>query len=167
MSGVLIARRTGELVELDFPSRPVRSAAPPAMDALIGALGIKPRFVGSSEEDILIEAADEAAVRSMEPDFATLRSLPARGVIVTSRSADPRFDFVSRFFAPAVGVNEDPVTGSSHCVLTPFWSQRLGKASMTAYQASARGGVLEVRLEGDRVRIAGRAVTVIKGRLSA
>jgi PhzF family phenazine biosynthesis protein len=167
LSGILAARRAGERIELDFPSRPVRNAAPPAMEALIGALGIKPVFVGSSEEDILIEAADEAAVRSLEPDFATLRSLPARGVIVTSRSDDARFDFVSRFFAPAVGVDEDPVTGSSHCVLTPFWAQRLGKASLTAYQASARGGVLEVRLDGDRVRIAGRAVTVIKGKLLA
>jgi PhzF family phenazine biosynthesis protein len=120
-----------------------------------------------SAEDTLIEVADEETVRSLAPDFTALKSLPARGVIVTSRSADARFDFVSRFFAPAVGINEDPVTGSAHCVLTPFWSQRLGKASMTAYQASSRGGVLKVRLDNDRVRIAGRAVTVIRGELAA
>jgi predicted PhzF superfamily epimerase YddE/YHI9 len=104
-------------------------------------------------------------VRSIKPDFATLRSLPARGVIVTSRSSDKRFDFVSRFFAPAVGVDEDPVTGSSHTVLVPYWAKRLGRTSFTASQASARGGVLYLRLEGDRVRIAGSAVTVIRGEI--
>jgi PhzF family phenazine biosynthesis protein len=167
LSGLLTARRDGELIELNFPSRPVNSRPPAWAEAVVGALGIKPSFIGMSAEDILIEAADEEAVRGVQPDFATLKALPARGVIVTSRSSDPRFDFVSRFFAPAVGVPEDPVTGSSHCVLTPFWAQRLGKASMTAYQASERGGVLELRLDGDRVRIAGRAVTVIKGELTA
>jgi PhzF family phenazine biosynthesis protein len=166
LSGLLTARRDGDLIELNFPSRPVRPQPPDWAEAVVGALGVKPSFIGMSAEDILIEVADEQAVRSLEPDFAVLRSLPARGVIVTSRSADARFDFVSRFFAPAVGVNEDPVTGSSHCVLTPFWSQRLGKASMTAYQASHRGGVLELRLDGDRVRIGGRAVTVIKGEIT-
>jgi PhzF family phenazine biosynthesis protein len=167
LSGRLTARRDGDLIELDFPSRPVQPKLPAWIDSVVGVLGFKPLFVGMSAEDILIEAADEGTVRSVEPDFALLRSLPARGVIVTSRSADPQFDFVSRFFAPAVGVSEDPVTGSSHCVLTPFWAQRLGKASMTAYQASARGGVLYVRLDNDRVRIAGRAVTVIRGQLVA
>jgi PhzF family phenazine biosynthesis protein len=167
LSGLLTARRQGPEIELNFPSRPVNSQPPDWAEAVVGALGIKPSFIGMSAEDILIEAADEEAVRTVEPDFATLRSLPARGVIVTSRSSDPNFDFISRFFAPAVGVDEDPVTGSSHCVLTPFWAQRLGKAAMTAYQASARGGVLRVRLDGDRVRIAGRAVTIIHGELAA
>ena len=168
LSGLLTARRDGELIELNFPARPVQPQPPAWAEAVVGALGIRPAFIGMSAEDILIEAADEATVRSLEPDLTTLRSLPARGVIVTSRSSDPRFfDFVSRFFAPAVGVDEDPVTGSSHCVLVPFWARRLGKASMTAFQASARGGVLELRLDGDRVRIAGRAVTVIRGELAA
>ena len=167
LSGLLTARRDGELTELNFPARPVQPQPPAWAEAVVGALGIRPSFIGMSAEDILIEAADEAAVRSLEPDLATLKSLPARGVIVTSRSSDPRFDFVSRFFAPAVGVDEDPVTGSSHCVLVPFWARRLGKVSMTAYQASARGGVLELRLDGDRVRIAGRAVTVIRGEIVA
>jgi PhzF family phenazine biosynthesis protein len=167
MSGLLTARRDGEWIELNFPSRPIRHGLPDWADSLIGALGIKPMFIGLSAEDVLIEVADEDTVRSLEPDFAVLKSLPARGVIVTSRASDPRFDFASRFFAPAVGVNEDPVTGSSHCVLTPFWAQRLGKASMTAYQASSRGGVLKVRIDGERVRIAGRAVTVIRGELAA
>ncbi len=167
LSGLLTARLDGDWIELNFPSRPVRPEPPEWTDAAVGALGIKPSFVGMSAEDLLIEAADEAAVRSLEPDFAALRPLPVRGIIVTSRSADPEFDFISRFFAPAVGVSEDPVTGSSHCALAPFWAQRLGKASMTAFQASSRGGILKVRLDGDRVRIAGRAVTVIRGELAA
>ena len=118
-----------------------------------------------SAEDILFEAANEGAVRCVEPDFATLRSLPARGVIVTSRSADSRFDFVSRFFAPAVGVDEDPVTGSAHCTLGPYWAAKLGKKDVVGYQASARGGALTVTLRGDRVLLAGRAVTVLRGEL--
>ncbi len=166
LSGLLTARRDGERVELDFPARPVRAGLPDWADALVGALGVRPSFIGLSAEDALVEVANEATVRSLEPDIATLRTLPARGVIVTSRAADPSFDFVSRFFAPAVGVDEDPVTGSSHCVLTPYWARRLGKASMTAFQASTRGGVLHVRLDNDRVRIAGRAVTVIRGQLA-
>jgi PhzF family phenazine biosynthesis protein len=167
LSGLLTARRDGEWIELNFPARPIQGGIPDWIDGLVGALGVKPSYVGMSAEDVLVEVADEAAVRSLEPDLAVLKSLPARGVIVTSRTADGRFDFVSRFFAPAVGVDEDPVTGSSHCVLTPFWAQRLGKVSMTAYQASARGGVLRVRLDNDRVRIAGRAVSVIRGELTA
>jgi PhzF family phenazine biosynthesis protein len=167
LSGRLTARRDGGLIELNFPSRPVQPKLPEWTDAVVGVLGFKPLFIGMSAEDILVEAPDEDTVRSVEPDFALLRSLPARGVIVTSRSSDPQFDFVSRFFAPAVGVNEDPVTGSSHCVLTPFWARRLAKSSMKAYQASARGGVLHVRVDNDRVRIAGRAVTVIRGQLLA
>ncbi len=165
LSGPLTARRRGGLVELDFPAQPPLPKPPDWADAVVGALGIKPVYVGMSAEDILFEAADEGMVRGVEPDFATLGSLPARGVIVTSRSADRRFDFVSRFFAPAVGVDEDPVTGSSHTVLVPYWAAKLGKKSFTAYQASARGGVLRLRLEGDRVKIAGKAVTVIRGEI--
>jgi PhzF family phenazine biosynthesis protein len=165
LSGLLTARRDGDLVELDFPARPPLPQPPAWADAVVGALGIKPVYIGMSAEDVLFEAADEETVRSIVPDFATLRSLPARGVIVTSRSSDKRFDFISRFFAPAVGVDEDPVTGSSHTVLVPYWAEKLGKRSLTAYQASARGGVLYLRHDGDRVKIAGRAVTVLRGAL--
>jgi PhzF family phenazine biosynthesis protein len=165
LSGLLTARREGGLIELDFPARPPFPNPPEWADAVVGALGIKPVYIGMSAEDVLFEASDEDTVRAIQPDFATLRSLPARGVIVTSRSSDKRFDFVSRFFAPAVGVDEDPVTGSSHTVLVPYWAGRLGKKSFTAYQASARGGVLHLRLDGNRVRIAGRAVTVIEGEI--
>jgi len=167
LSGLLTARRDGALIELDFPARPPRPEPPDWAGAVVGALGIKPVYIGMSAEDILFEAADEGAVRCVEPDFATLRSLPARGVIVTSRSSDSRFDFISRFFAPAVGVDEDPVTGSSHTVLVPYWAKRLGKRTFMAYQASARGGVLHLALDGDRVKIAGLAVTVISGSLLA
>jgi PhzF family phenazine biosynthesis protein len=167
LSGLLTARRDGDLIELDFPARPPLPKAPDWADAVVGALGIKPAAIVLSAEDVLFEAVDEEAVRSVQPDFATLRSLPARGVIVTSRSASPDYDFVSRFFAPAVGIDEDPVTGSSHTVLVPYWAKKLGKSEFTAYQASARGGVLRLRLAGERVKIAGRAVTVIKGELAA
>jgi PhzF family phenazine biosynthesis protein len=165
LSGLLTARQDGGLVELDFPARPPLPKPPDWADAVVGALGLRPVYIGMSAEDILFEAADEGAVRCVEPDFATLRTLPARGVIVTSRSADKHFDFVSRFFAPAVGIDEDTVTGSSHTVLVPYWAGRLGKKTFTAYQASARGGVLHLRLDGERVKIAGRAVTVIKGEI--
>ena len=167
LSGLLTARRDGDLVELDFPARPPLPKAPDWAEAVVGALGIKPTAIVLSAEDVLFEAADEEAVRSVQPDFATLRQLPARGVIVTSRSSSPDYDFVSRFFAPAVGVDEDPVTGSSHTVLVPYWAKKLGKSEFTAFQASARGGILRLRLAGDRVKIAGRAVTVIKGELVA
>jgi len=165
LSGLLTARRDGDLIELDFPARPPLPKPPDWADVVVGALGIRPVYIGMSAEDILIEAADEETVCSIKPDFAALRSLPARGFIITSRSADKRFDFVSRFFAPALGIDEDPVTGSSHTVLVPYWAGRLGKKSFTAYQASARGGILYLRHAGDRVRIAGRAVTVIKGEI--
>jgi PhzF family phenazine biosynthesis protein len=166
LSGLLTARRDGDLIELDFPARPPLPNAPDWTDTVVGALGIKPVFVGMSAEDVIFEAADEETVRGLQPDLATLRTVPARGVIVTARSSGGRFDFISRFFAPAVGVDEDPVTGSSHTVLVPYWAKKLGRTSFTAYQASARGGVLHLKLAGDRVKIAGHAVTVIRGELA-
>jgi predicted PhzF superfamily epimerase YddE/YHI9 len=119
--------------------------------------------------DYLVEMESEATVRSLHPDVTALGRLPVRGVIVTAASASPEFDFVSRFFAPAVGVNEDPVTGSAHCCLAPFWAGRLGKTEMVAYQASARGGVVRVRLDpgAERVLLGGQAVTVLVGELRA
>jgi predicted PhzF superfamily epimerase YddE/YHI9 len=120
-----------------------------------------------SSFDYLVEVGSEQQVRSLRPDFALLATLPVRGVMVTSRSDDPRFDFVSRFFAPGAGINEDPVTGSAHCCLGPFWGKRLAKTEMLAYQASARGGEVHVRLAGDRVLLGGRAVTVSRCELLA
>jgi PhzF family phenazine biosynthesis protein len=166
-SGLLTAERHGEWIELDFPATPDAPAEPPP--ALAGALGLgaKPAYVGKSRFDYLIEVGSEADVRALSPDFARLRALPVRGVMVTSRASTPGFDFVSRFFAPAVGVDEDPVTGSSHCCLTPFWSRRLGKTEMVARQLSTRGGTLRLRLAGERVKLGGQAVTVVKGELVA
>ncbi len=162
-SGLLTASRNGEWIELDFPATPeTKAVAPPG---LLEALGANPLHVGKNKFDYIVEVASEEEVRSLEPDCARLRQIPVRGIIVTSRSATKDYDFVSRFFAPGAGVDEDPVTGSAHCCLVPFWSARLGKTELTAYQASSRGGVLRLRLNGDRVRIAGRAVTIFRADL--
>jgi PhzF family phenazine biosynthesis protein len=166
-SGLLTAARRGKWVELNFPARPVGPKPPSWAKALAAALKVKPLFVGRSSEDALVELAGQGAVRKLQPDFKRLLGLPVRGVIVTSRASTKGFDFVSRFFCPAVGINEDPVTGSAHCVLTPFWAERLGKLRMTAFQASERGGILQVRLEGGRVKIAGQAVTIFRAALRA
>ncbi|HKB26859.1 MAG TPA: PhzF family phenazine biosynthesis protein, partial [Methylomirabilota bacterium] len=141
-------------------------AAPAAAPAgLATALGVEPKHVGKSRFDYLVEVDAEATVRTLAPDHAALARLPVRGVMVTSRADTPGFDFVSRFFAPGSGIPEDPATGSSHCTLGPFWAERLGKREFVAYQASARGGVVRVRLEGDRVKLGGQAVTVLRGEL--
>jgi PhzF family phenazine biosynthesis protein len=164
-SGLLTAHRRGEWIELSFPSTPpAAEAAPPG---LAEALGIRPLWTGRSCFDWLVEVESAAALRGTRPDFASLARIDTRGIIVTARSDDSAFDFVSRFFAPAVGIHEDPVTGSAHCALAPFWSQRLGKAEMNAFQASPRGGVLRVRLGEERVLLAGQAVTVMRGELLA
>jgi predicted PhzF superfamily epimerase YddE/YHI9 len=113
--------------------------------------------------DYLVELASAAAVRATDPDLRVLRTVPVRGVIVTARSDRPEYDFISRFFAPAAGVDEDPVTGSAHCCLAPYWSGRLGKAELTGFQASTRGGVVRVRHLGQRVALCGQAVTVLEG----
>jgi PhzF family phenazine biosynthesis protein len=162
-SGILTCEQTADSIQLDFPATPARPADPPA--GLIEALGIRPSFVGQTRFDKFLLLDSEGAVRGLKPDFAALASVPGRGVIVTSRSSDLRFDFISRFFAPASGVNEDPVTGSAHCALAPFWSERLGKSSMTGFQASPRGGVVHVRLAGDRVYLSGKAITILRGEL--
>ncbi len=164
-SGLLTADRRDGLIELDFPATPASAALPPA--GLIEAVGAKATFVGRSRFDYLVEVDSEATVRVLDPDLGALSRVEARGVIVTSR-ADPKsaFDFVSRFFAPRSGVPEDPVTGSAHCALTPYWSAKLGKKELRAFQASPRGGELRLRLVSDRVRIGGQAVTVLRGELT-
>jgi predicted PhzF superfamily epimerase YddE/YHI9 len=164
-SGLLTARRHGQEIELDFPAVVAEPCAPPA--GLLAALSTPACSVGRNRMDYLVELNTEEAVRKLHPDFARLAELPVRGIIVTARASTPGFDFVSRFFAPASGVNEDPVTGSSHCCLAPFWRERLGKDEMRAYQASARGGVVGVRVAGERVLLRGQAVTVLRGELLA
>ena len=162
-SGVLTAERRDGLIWLDFPSTPAQPAPAPA--ELAAGLGVPLRFVGRTPFDYLVEVEREETLLSLAPDLGVLAKLPVRGVIVTTRSETGGRDFVSRFFAPAVGVPEDPVTGSAHCALAPFWAERLGRQELSGYQASARGGEVRVRLAGDRVLLGGQAVTVLQGEL--
>lgn len=162
-SGLLKAIRHAEDIELDFPLQPEEAAeAPPD---LLEALGVSAQYVGRSQFDYLVEVESEAILKAIAPDFQRLATVAVRGIIVTSRATDPRFDFVSRFFAPAAGIDEDPVTGSAHCCLGDFWRKRLGKTEFVAFQASARGGVVKVRVTKDRAFLAGKAITVAKGEL--
>lgn len=174
-SGVLVTHAHPDgPVTLDFPAATVAPQPAPAPDGLAAALGADPVAVHptGSLGDLLVVLADAAAVRALTPDLAAVRALSVRegirGVIVTA-AADPGadHDFVSRFFAPAVGVPEDPVTGSAHTALAPYWAARLGRSQTVGFQASARGGRVEVTVAGDRVRLTGRAVTVLDGTLHA
>jgi PhzF family phenazine biosynthesis protein len=162
-SGILSAVKQGDWIEMDFPSEPEKNAAAPA--ELIGALEVEPLYTGRNRFDYLVEVDCEETVRNLNPDMTRLKRVDMRGVIVTSRSLSAGYDFVSRFFAPAVGVDEDPVTGSAHCCLGPYWGGKLGKKALMAYQASSRGGILRVGLQGDRVLIGGQAVTVLRAEL--
>lgn len=170
-SGVLEARRAGPRIELDLPAYPPRETALPS--AVRVALGVEPRFAGCTAErglgdlDYLMELASEREVRGLRPDFARLGRDVRAGIIVTARSETNGLDFVSRYFAPAFGIDEDPVTGVAHCCLVPYWSARLGKKELVGYQASARGGTVHGRLEGERVLLSGEAVTVLRGTLTA
>ncbi len=162
-SGILSSLKKGDWIEMDFPAEPEEPAvAPPE---LVEALGVEPLYTGRNRFDVLVEVGDERIVREIVPDMTRLKKVNMRGAIVTSRSRSAGFDFVSRFFAPAVGVDEDPVTGSAHCCLGPYWGAKLGKTSLSALQVSARGGILRVGLKKDRVLIAGQAVTVLRAEL--
>jgi PhzF family phenazine biosynthesis protein len=166
-SGELVVRRAGDELTMDFPARPPVPIAGPA--GLGAALGVEPIWTGrGGTDDVLCELADEETVRGLIPDIVALLGIDARGVIVTAQAdADRGYDFVSRFFAPRVGVAEDPVTGSAHTVLAPYWADKLGRTTLTGYQASSRGGRIGVELTGDRVVLHGRAVMVVDGLLSA
>jgi PhzF family phenazine biosynthesis protein len=159
--GRLSARWNDGWVHLDFPAEPATPVEPPA--TLLEALGMRPARVLRNRLDYLVELESEQAVRTIAPDFEKLLAVETRGVIVTAASASAEADFVSRFFCPSVGVNEDPVTGSAHCALGPFWAERLGKDTLQARQLSERGGTLRVAVQGDRVDLAGQAVTVYQG----
>lgn len=164
-SGLLTAERRGPWIELDFPSKPQSEAPTPA--ELARALGVTPHYVGRNAFDYLVEVRSEAAVRDLEPDFTLLRTIATRGIIVTAPADDARIDFVSRFFAPCAGVDEDPVTGSAHCCLGPFWADRFGKSELLARQLSPRGGTVRVRMAGERVILGGQAITVLRAELLA
>ena len=158
LSGWLTCRREGDWIEMDFPATPAAPCVTPV--GLSESLGAELLWTGSNGMDHLVEVADERVLRDLKPNFTALAPLTIRGVIVTCRSKSPEFDFMSRFFAPVAGVNEDPVTGSAHCTLGPYWQAKLGKGDFTAYQASARGGVVKVAVRGGRVLLGGQAVTV-------
>jgi PhzF family phenazine biosynthesis protein len=164
-SGVLMANYIDGWIEMDFPAQPAEQVEPPA--DLARALGVEPLWVGRSRSDLLVELSDEKTVRTLRPDIRGLEAMDVRGVIVTSPAISDRFDFVSRFFAPRAGVDEDPVTGSAHCTLGPFWRERLGRDEFVGYQVSDRGGTVRVRCAGDRVILGGEAVTVMRGELVA
>jgi PhzF family phenazine biosynthesis protein len=163
-SGILTCRWTEEGIEMDFPAEPATAVTPPS--DLILALGKYPIWTGKNRMDFLLELKSEEALRELVPDLTAIAQLPARGLIVTAASTMPGIDFVSRFFAPQSGVPEDPVTGSAHCALGPYWSDRLGKTQLVGYQASPRGGRVSVTVEGSRVRLGGKAITVFRGEIS-
>jgi PhzF family phenazine biosynthesis protein len=165
-SGLLTCSLEGAWIEMDFPSHPATESPPP--EGLVEALGARPLFVGRSRFDWLVELASEEEVRKLAPDLVRLKRVDARGTIVTSRassSAAGGHDVVSRFFAPRAGIDEDPVTGSAHCTIAPYWSGKLGRDTILGWQASARGGEVRMRVAGDRVVLGGRAVTVLRGEL--
>ena len=167
-SGLLTARWRQNGIEMDFPAQIEAAAEAPQL--LLDALGVTPSYVGRNETDYLVELGSETEVRAAAPDFRRLAELPIRGVMITaagdaSSTESTPYDFVSRFFAPAAGIDEDPVTGSSHCCLGPFWSRRLGRDTLTGFQASARGGVVGLQVSGERVRLSGNAVTVMRADL--
>jgi PhzF family phenazine biosynthesis protein len=165
VSGPLTGRREDGLLVLDFPARPAGPV--PAPPGLLAALGVdRAEWTGQAKDDLMVVLGREEEVTGLRPDTVALAGYGTRGVIVTAPASRPGADFVSRFFAPGVGIAEDPVTGSAHCTLAPYWAGRLGRPELTGYQASARGGTVRVRVEGDRVLLAGRAVTVFSGQLS-
>lgn len=163
-SGLLTAKRKQNWIELNFPAEPAKEV--PTPEGLLESLGInQPVFVGKNRFDYLVEIDSEEMLRNLKPDFARLATIQARGVMVTSQSQTNEFDFISRFFAPQSGIDEDPVTGSAHCCLGPHWQQKLNKSSFNAFQASRRGGVVKVRVSDYRVYLQGQSVIVMRGEL--
>lgn len=159
LSGLLTARKSGEWIELDFPANPPAETAPPAR--LAEALGLEPTYVGKSSIGYLAEVPSEDTVRALDSTSSSLMDAAGEGLMVTARTLEGPYDFISRFFAPHVGIAEDPVTGAAHTTLAPYWSTKLGKRELLAYQASPRGGEVRVRIAGDRVHLGGQAVTVM------
>ncbi len=166
-SGLLTAKPGPDGIELDFPAEPASATISDAGELadLQSALGAPVRFAARNRFDLLVELDSEQEVRSLKPDIRRLEQFPVRGVIVTSRSQSREYDLVSRFFAPRVGIDEDPVCGSAHCFLGPYWAEKLGRTKLTAHQVSCRGGIVKVRVEGPRVVLIGHAVTVLRGEL--
>ncbi|MGB4270128.1 MAG: PhzF family phenazine biosynthesis protein [Spirochaetota bacterium] len=163
-SGLLTVNKKGDIITMDFPQEIATKHSIPQW--IIETLGVKPVYTGKNRMDYLIEVMTEEEVVELNPDFIALKKMDSRGVIITAKSSKMGYDFVSRFFAPGLGVNEDPVTGSAHCCLGPYWQQKLKKDTFTAYQASQRGGFLKVEVSESRVYIGGKAVTVLSGHIN-
>jgi predicted PhzF superfamily epimerase YddE/YHI9 len=163
LSGLLMARRSGEWIELDFPANPAEAAPPPPR--LEEGLACEPAYVGKSSIGYLVEVSSTEVIRGLDSASAALMDAAGEGLMVTARSSEDPYDFISRFFAPIVGIAEDPVTGAAHTTLAPYWSAKLGKRELLAYQASPRGGEVRIRVEGDRVHLGGQAMTVMHGLL--
>jgi PhzF family phenazine biosynthesis protein len=157
-SGTLICQREGLRVAMDFPAQPCVPCAPAL--GLEDALGESIQTCATNQIDLLVELATDQSVRQLQPNQGFLKTLPYRGIIVTAASSDPAFDFVSRFFAPSFGIPEDPVTGSAHCALGPFWQERLKRSQLTGFQASARGGTVHLIVRSPRVTLQGEAVLI-------
>ena len=165
-SGELTCTQSDSRITLNFPATPPRDDVDPAVaEQARGALGISEASVLQSKYDLLVIVEDASTVKSIRPNFNALAEIDTRGVMVSAVSVASGVDFVSRFFAPQCGINEDPVTGSAHCCLAPYWADRLGKTSLVGYQASSRGGTVICEVAGDRVHLTGTAVTVLEGRL--
>ncbi len=165
LSGVLSAEKIGNQIQLDFPAKEEVEVdmEEATVESLIESLGVSATYVGKNEFDYIVEVASPDEIDALSPNFSLLEQIPVRGVIVTAKdTSESIYDFVSRFFAPAVGVNEDPVTGSAHCCLGPYWSKKLRKPDLVAYQASKRGGEVGLKIQGDRVKLLGKAVTVMR-----
>ncbi len=162
-SGRLRAKMVDDQIELDFPITTANQCECP--QDIIRGIGLHPQWCGKTDFDYLVEVSSAEQVRNCQPDFGILSRFGIRGVIVTAQSDQTNYDFISRFFAPGAGIDEDPVTGSAHCALGPYWQAKLGKSELTGYQASERGGVVNVRIESDRIFLRGSAVLVMKSEL--
>jgi PhzF family phenazine biosynthesis protein len=164
-SGLLTAKRGPDGIELDFPAEPVEDEVTDTdqLTELRSALGAPIQFAARNRFDLLVELENEELVRRLRPDIRRLQQFPVRGIIVTSRSVSTDYHFVSRFFAPQVGIDEDPVCGSAHCCLGPYWAAKFDRALLVAHQVSCRGGVVRIRVAGPRVVLIGKAVTVLRG----
>lgn len=161
-SGILSATHSNkDLIEINLPAEPDEQVI--VVPEIATALATRILYMGQNRMDYIVEISSDIVLQNLQPDMALLKDVKTRGIIVTAKSSSPKYDFISRFFAPAVGIDEDPVTGSAHCCLAPYWAKKLDKKEFTAYQASARGGELSVRLVGDRVYMSGHAVTVMEG----
>ncbi len=162
-SGLLTAKKSGEWIYINLPVEPPEKAEAPK--SLIDGLGVNPVYTGKNRLDYIVEIESEERLRELNPDMEKLEQVNTRGIIVTSKTSSSKYDFISRFFAPGLGISEDPVTGSAHCCLAPYWAKSMRKYKFMAYQASPRGGELKVNLTDDRVVLGGETITVIEGKV--